>query len=582
MSNDQTTLLYVEDEAIIALSQRRVLESHGFTVVHANSGEQAVTMAYSHPEIDLVIMDINLGPGIDGTEAAEQILAERDLPLIFLTSHSSREYVERVKLISNYGYVVKNSGEFVLIQTIESAFTLHDALTSSRALANRNEAIIKAIPDMILVFNRAGFFVDFKGPDDAKLDRSPEQFVGKHVRDVLPVDLAERTEQRIAQVLESQTAHEYDYELPTDQGVLYRHGRMVPYGDDHTFTIDRDTTPMYQAEASAAAARTRAEIFADVGFEGIVIHDHGTIEYVNRALCDLTGYTEDDFIGQDALAFIHPEDRETVRRAIADNSMEAYESRVIRKDGSEFFAFLRAWLYAEQGVTHRIAVVHDITDSKRTQHQLESQVAEMRQLVTEVQHRIKNNFASIESLLTLKASNAHEQSASDALLEARASVTAGRVLYEKLLEIQAESEIHTTSYLRDIAQQVLSSFDGSGRIAMRCHIDKFPLDAKRAFPLATLLTELITNAIKYAYPGSEAGTISVSLVQDGTTVKMEVGDTGVGFDTRTLHTRGMAHLGLNLAEILAHQLGGTFSIESTPNTGTTARVEFPYSQARTS
>ena len=581
MSHNQTTVLYVEDEAIIALSQRRILERHGFTVVHATSGEQAVTMARTHPEIGLVIMDIDLGPGIDGTEAAEQILAERDLPLIFLTSHSSREYVERVKAISNYGYVIKNSGEFVLIQTIESAFALHDALTSSRALAGRNEEILKAIPDMVIVFNRTGFFVDIKGSDDAKLDRPPEQLIGKHVREVLPVDLAERTERRIAEVLESRTAHEYDYELPTDQGILHRRGRMVPYGDDHTFTIDRDITPVYQAEASAAAAQTRVEVFADVGFEGIVIHDHGTIEYVNRALCDLTGYTEDDFIGKDALTFIHPDDREIVRRAIADNSTEAYESRVIRKDGTEFFALLRAWIYAEQGVTHRIAVVHDITDSKRTQQQLETQVTEMRQLVTEVQHRIKNNFASIESLLTLKASAARERSTAAALIEARASVTAGRVLYERLLEIQTESEIDTSSYIRDIAQQVLSSFDGTGRIAMQCQIDAFPLDAKRAFPLATLLTELITNAIKYAYPGSEAGTISVSLVQEGTTVKMEVRDAGAGFDTRRLHAHGLAHLGLNLSEILAGQLGGTFAIESTPNAGTTARVEFPYSDPRT-
>src|SRR6056297_3007206 len=79
------------------------------------------------PEISLILMDIDLGKGMDGTEAAEKILESHELPIVFLTSHSEKEYVNRVKKITNYGYVLKNSGEFVLIEAIYMAFSLYEA-----------------------------------------------------------------------------------------------------------------------------------------------------------------------------------------------------------------------------------------------------------------------------------------------------------------------------------------------------------------------------------------------------------------------------------------------------------------------
>jgi PAS domain S-box-containing protein len=575
VQNHERTVLYVEDEAIIALNQQRVLEQHGFTVVIENSGEKAVETACTRSDIDLVIMDIDLGSGIDGAEAARRIIAVRDVPIIFLTSHSSQDYVDRVKSISNYGYVVKNSGEFVLIETIATAFALHDALSLARAQAQRNADILNAISDLVFVFHRDGSILDFKGSDQARFHLPPEEFIGKHIRDILPSHLVALTQARIAEVLGNGHPEEYNYVIPIDNVPTHFHARMVPYGSDETFTIVRDVTPVYEAESSAAEARSRAEIFADVGLEGIVVHNRGSIEFVNHALCELTGYSYDDFAGANPLDFIHPEDRGTVREAITNHNTDPYESRVLRKDGSHFVALLRGRHTTENGVTRRVTVVRDISDSKNAQNALEKQVTEMQHLIEEVQHRIKNNFASIESLLNLKKASTTHPAAATALTEATASVSASRLLYEKLLEIQNKSEIHTTSYLGDIARQVLRSFDAHHRIVLKSSIVDIPLDARRAFPLATLLTELITNVIKYAYPNPTTGAIELSLAHDHSTISMTITDNGEGFDVATLQTDRASHLGINLAGILAQQIGGTFHIESTPNVGTTATVEFP-------
>jgi CheY-like chemotaxis protein len=121
---NKRTVLLVEDEAIVCISESKKLQDFGYTVVIAHSGKEAVELAQANSDIQLVLMDINLGEGIDGTEAAKQILSHRDIPIVFLTSHSEKEMVDKVKGITRYGYIIKNSGDFVLQSSIDMAFEL--------------------------------------------------------------------------------------------------------------------------------------------------------------------------------------------------------------------------------------------------------------------------------------------------------------------------------------------------------------------------------------------------------------------------------------------------------------------------
>lgn len=101
------TILLVEDEALIARAEKDTIERAGYSVLTAGSGEKAIKYLEDGTAIDLVLMDINLGDGIDGPEAARRILNRWSVPIVFLTSHSEREFVERVREISCYGYGIK-------------------------------------------------------------------------------------------------------------------------------------------------------------------------------------------------------------------------------------------------------------------------------------------------------------------------------------------------------------------------------------------------------------------------------------------------------------------------------------------
>ena len=145
-STHQRTILLVEDEPIIALNQQRILEKAGYAVITAASGEKAVESCHTTPQIDLVLMDINLGPGIDGTEAAQLILSAREIPLVFLSSHTSAKVVEKTEGISSYGYVVKNSGETVLLAAIKMAFRLAEARRRERDREVRSRGLFDSAP----------------------------------------------------------------------------------------------------------------------------------------------------------------------------------------------------------------------------------------------------------------------------------------------------------------------------------------------------------------------------------------------------------------------------------------------------
>ena len=128
----QKMILLVEDEAIISRMQKKTLENYGYKVISAYKGEAAVQLCDTSPDIDLVLMDINLGEGMDGTEAAEIILSRHDIPLIFLSTHSEREIVEKTESNTSYGYILKTAGETVLITSIKMAFRLFDAKMEER------------------------------------------------------------------------------------------------------------------------------------------------------------------------------------------------------------------------------------------------------------------------------------------------------------------------------------------------------------------------------------------------------------------------------------------------------------------
>ncbi|TGL60199.1 PAS domain S-box protein [Leptospira ognonensis] len=217
MKNKLIRILLVEDEEIIALQQKRSLENEGYVVLHFHDGESAVEYCKTHAtDVDLILMDIDLGEGIDGTETAIQVLKTQEIPIIFVSSHSEKEFVEKTDSIPNYGYVIKGSGSFVIEAAIKMALKLSTAIKEKNQINHKLSATLDALPDLIFEVGLSGTYYDFHTPRNDLLYISPDEILGKNISDVLPKAAAETGMKAIleASTSGSSIGHQIELEVP--------------------------------------------------------------------------------------------------------------------------------------------------------------------------------------------------------------------------------------------------------------------------------------------------------------------------------------------------------------------------------
>jgi diguanylate cyclase (GGDEF)-like protein/PAS domain S-box-containing protein len=138
-------ILLVATGVINAKDDGDVLKNFGYGVIVAESGEKAVELAGSDQQIDLILMDIDLGSPFDGAQAAQEILLHRDVPILFFTSHLDEEMVSLAMTIPHYGYIAKSSGKFVLQTSIDRALKLFD----ERESGGRLNQVLSALREVI-------------------------------------------------------------------------------------------------------------------------------------------------------------------------------------------------------------------------------------------------------------------------------------------------------------------------------------------------------------------------------------------------------------------------------------------------
>ena len=226
--NNKRTILLVEDEAIIALSQKMTLEKYGYKVITVNSGETAIEIFKTGNPVDLILMDIDLGSGLDGPSAAKIILEEKEIPVVFLSSHTEPEVVEKTEKITSYGYVVKNSGITVLDASIKMAFKLFYAkineLKKERALRESEEKYRLLHENAgigIGYYKTDGTVISFNNIAAKLMNGSPEDFTGKSIYELYPEKDAKLYHDRIKKSMISDNPIIYEDRVSLPEGNLY-------------------------------------------------------------------------------------------------------------------------------------------------------------------------------------------------------------------------------------------------------------------------------------------------------------------------------------------------------------------------
>ncbi|MCF7929060.1 MAG: PAS domain S-box protein [Spirochaetales bacterium] len=386
-------ILLVEDETLIAMDEAQTLQKYGYEVVTAYKGEKALEIVEEDPEVSLILMDIDLGKGIDGTEAAQKILEHHELPIVFLSSHTEPEIVEKTEGITSYGYIVKNSGETVLSASIRMAFRLFEAKMLEK---KHKDALIHShkLMSYIIEHNQSAIAVHDKDLNYIYVSKQylnqynvrERDVIGRHHYEVFP-DLPQKWR---------------DVHQRALMGEVSR-GETDPYErEDGTTDWTRwECRPWYESDESIGGIIIYTEVISkerrinrdvrdNINYVQSILRttkdgfwvldlDEKFID-VNSAYCRMSGYTRDEILERripDIDADENLEETEERFKRILSTGHEVFEARHRRKDGSIFNVEISASILG--GDEDRvICFCRDITERKKAEKELAEREEKLR------------------------------------------------------------------------------------------------------------------------------------------------------------------------------------------------------------
>ncbi|NJS39399.1 MAG: PAS domain S-box protein [Rhodobacteraceae bacterium] len=238
--------------------------------------------------------------------------------------------------------------------------------------------------------------------------------------------------------------------------------------------------------------------------------------------------------------------------------------RIRRADGTEILAIGNARpLYDDHG-RHIAAIltIRDDTQRHADEQALEELVRAKDVLLHEVNHRVKNSLQLVTSLLSLQASRSQHDDVRQGLLDASKRIAVIARIHQRLYSTGDHDAINLGELLCDLARDNVSAHGGDGQIAIITDCDSFNVGLDQAVPLALCATELITNAVKYAFAGRDTGTIRLSAKRsaDGS-VEIIVADDGIGLPP-DFDPRQSPGLGMRIVNALVSQLRADFDVAS--------------------
>jgi two-component sensor histidine kinase len=221
------------------------------------------------------------------------------------------------------------------------------------------------------------------------------------------------------------------------------------------------------------------------------------------------------------------------------------------------------------GENETVFFIRDVTAEKNLE---EAQRKEI--MLKEIHHRVKNNLQVISSLLDLQARASDNRHTAEVLRESRMRLHSMSIIHEKLYRSGDSSGIPVQEYVRDLVSNLRKSFAADPQaIGFRVNTEDLSLDMDVAVPCGLIINELVSNALKYAFPRGRKGEVRIGFQRgEAGRLVLEVGDDGVGLPPE-VDVHSPSTLGLRIVNVLAGQLKG--SLEASDDGGTTIRVSFP-------
>ena len=317
--------------------------------------------------------------------------------------------------------------------------------------------------------------------------------------------------------------------------------------------------------------------------DGIVVVDSsGTMVIVNSETERLFGYSRGELVGQPIELLVppryhasHEHDRDAYMHHATLRPMGAGRFLTgLKKGGAEFPVeiSLSPIMTAEGRMV--MSIVRDITERRRAEEMIQASLREKEALLKEIHHRVKNNLQVTSSLLRLQAAAITDDGVREIFRETENRIRSMALVHEKLYQSTNLSAIDLADYLRSLSELLYRS---SAITPEKVEIDvtggDIYLEIDDAVPCGLIVNELLSNALKHAFPDNRAGKIEIGLTErDDGSIFLTVQDDGVGLPAG-FRMEAAGTLGLQLVQGLVQQIDGTIDVKRHSN-GTEFDVAF--------
>ena len=455
---------------------------------------------------------------------------------------------------------------------------------SQRSLMEIFERIFENTPDALLVANHEGRVLRVNAQAARLFGYPREAFIGMSIEALVPERYGARHVQHRKAYLEAPRPRPMGAELEL----------FARRSDGTEFPVDVMLSPMETAEGTLVlcvardiTARRRAEekfrgLLESAPDAMVIVNDKGKIVLVNTQAETVFGYSREEMLNQPVEMLIperfrakHPSFR---TRYFAEPSVRGMGAGIelfgLRKDGTEFPVEVSlSPLETEEGVLVSSAI-RDITERKSAERVLHS-LHEKEVLLKEVHHRVKNNLAVISSLFYLQSTYTRDEPTIRILQESQDRVRSMALVHETLYRSENFAAVDFADYAKALSEGLVRShLSPTTNVRLQTALDSVPLGMDVAIPCGLILNELITNALRHAFPERGDGEIRVHLkqLQEGQ-ICLQVMDDGVGIPSGFVPDEASS-LGLRLIRSLTRQISGQFELLPA-NPGAEARLTFP-------
>ena len=378
--------------------------------------------------------------------------------------------------------------------------------------------------------------------------------------------------------------------LDVESGFTRRDGKFTwlatsavacPFADWRIIAVTSNTTARKEAEV---ALHTSEEKFSKAFhlaplMIGIIDLETRTLVECNQHFLDISGFAREEVIGAqtDKLGWMNVNTAAKLLAKMAQGDHVRNEEIVCRaKDGREIDCLYHGFVISVGGKRQVVSMVQDISDRKRSEEAIKTMLRQEKETVLrELAHRTKNNMFVIRSMLNLHAMHTQNDEVRRLFADVENKIVAMALVHQKLYQSKNLSRLDLGEYLRELVPALDSSHSLTPkRIAV--HLDAEGISAliDTAIPCGLVVTELVTNAFKHAFPDSRPGNIFIHLRRKApNTIQLEVRDDGIGLASDFV-IRGQQTLGLQtIFMIVEHQLKGSVEfLSSSP--GLACHIEF--------